>query len=194
MNKIEGLNILNDWKFPTIELLSLDDLEANPSLLTEGISVRLSSKEATDRVDVFLKSIHNVHSLEQIKDFIFKYQNDYNIIIHKTVKPELIGTISKYNNNGVNIIAIELYKDFNDRSHGIVSYRANVEMIGDRIIAIDNDKFISKKLFVDIMYYLRKIDLEDYTFEFVVENGNIKFTDFYTNSISLKKLIKSIFQ
>lgn len=189
MNKIDGIYFLKNLNFPSIELLCLGELENNPNMLEHGISVRLSSKSASDRVDVYLKSIHNIRDLEQIKKFILENRDYYDIIIHKTVKPELIGTVSKYNNGVTDIIAIEIYNNFDDRSHGIISYSANVEMIDNMVISINNEDFISKNLFVKVMYYLRKIDLDEYTFEFVVEDGKLLFTDFYSNSLMSKKFV-----
>ena len=139
MTKNDGLDFLLKNYFPTIKLLTLEDLQKDKSFLEQGISVRLSSK--TDNIDVNLKSIHNVHDLETIIKFIKENIQEYNIIIHKTVKPELIGTVSKYNNYNTDILAIELYNNFENRKKEIVSYRAIVEMIENRIIRIDNKDF-----------------------------------------------------
>lgn len=190
MNKIDGLELLNEWNFPTLELLTIDDLEHNPYLLHEGVSVRLSSRGNNENVDVFLNSIHNVHDINRVKKFIIDNKDKYDIIIHKTVKPDIIGTISKYNNYYHDIIAIELYNNFQDRSHGIISSRAITEMMGNIILEIDNDKFASKALYLELMMLLRYIDLDDYTIEFVLENNKLVFTDLYSNSINNKILIK----
>ena len=191
MRKIDGLNYLSQNGFPTVKLLSIIDLENNNSLLNEGISVRLSSKKENDKADVYLKSIHNIRHLDKIKEFIANNQNDYDIIIHKTVKPELIGTVSKYSNLYNDVIVIEIYKNFDERSHGIVSYRAIVEMIDGKVISISNDDFVSKKIFRQVMNYISDVEYNEYTFEFVVEQGKLVFTDFYTrdfkNKIYLKK-------
>ena len=190
MNKIDGLELLDNWKFPTLELLTIDDLINNPSILEYGVSVRLSSKGDSKNIDVFLKSIHNVHDINLVNKFIIDNKEKYDIIIHKTVKPDIIGTISKYSNNYHDIVAIELYKNFSDRSHDIVSSRAVTEMLGNMIISINNDKFISKSLFLELMNYLKYVELEDYTIEFVLENNKIIFTDLYSNSVDNKKLFK----
>ncbi len=190
MSKIDGLEMLNDWRFPTLELLTLEDLEKDPSILEDGVSVRLSTKGNVNMADVFLESIHNVHDINRVKQFIIDKQKKYDIIIHKTVKPDIIGTISKYNNNLNDILAIELYKDFADRSHGIVSSRAVTEMVGKIILSIDLDKFNPKALYLELMSYLCYIDLDEYTIEFVIENNKIIFTDLYSNSLNNKELIK----
>lgn len=190
MRKIDGLNYLLLNGFPTIQVLSIVDLENNVSLLNDGISVRLSSKTENDKVDVYLKSIHNIHDLCKIKDFISNNQNDYDVIIHKTVKPELIGAVSKYSNLYNDVIVMEIYKNFDERSHGIVGYRAIVEMIDGQIISISNDDFVSKRLFRQIMNYISGVEYNDYTVEFVVEQGKLFFTDFYTKELKNKKYLK----
>ena len=190
MNKNDGLELLENWSFPTVELLTISDLENDSSILENGVSVRLSSKRNNKSVDIFLKSIHNVHEIEIVKKFIIDNESKYDIIIHKTVKPDIIGTVSKYSNNSYDIVAIELYKNFLDRNHGIVASRAVMEMQGNMIISIDNNSFEPKSLFYELMNYLKYVELDEYSIEFVVENKKLIFTDLYLNSIDNKKLIK----
>ena len=190
MRKIDGLNYLLENCFPTVKLLCLEDLKDNPSLLNDGISVRLSSKVKSDKADVYLKSIHNARVLEKIEEFIVNNENNYDIIMHKTVKPELIGTISKYSNFYNDIVVIEVYKNFDDRAHGIVSYRAMVEIIDGKVISIHNDEFVSKRLFREIMDYISDVDYNDYKFEFVIEKDKLVFTDFYSREFNSKKYLK----
>lgn len=190
MRKIDGLNYLLENCFPTVKLLCLEDLKDNPSLLNDGISVRLSSKVKSDKADVYLKSIHNARVLEKIEEFIVNNENNYDIIMHKTVKPELIGTISKYSNFYNDIVVIEVYKNFDDRAHGIVSYRAMVEIIDGKVISIHNDEFVSKRLFREIMDYISDVDYNDYNFEFVIEKDKLVFTDFYSREFNSKKYLK----
>ena len=87
-------------------------------------------------------------------------------------------------------MAIELYKNFLDRNHGIVASRAVMEMQGNMIISIDNNSFEPKSLFYELMNYLKYVELDEYSIEFVVENKKLIFTDLYLNSIDNKKLIK----
>ena len=112
MNKSDGLELLENCRFPIVELLTINDLENDSSILEHGVSVRLSSKGNNKNVDVFLESIHNIHDIEIVKKFINDNMGKYDIIIHKTVKPDIIGTVSKYSNNYYDIVAIELYKNF----------------------------------------------------------------------------------
>lgn len=189
MNKIGGLELLENWNFPTLELLTINDLENNLNVLQEGVSVRLSSK-GNDNIDVFLNSIHNVHDINIIKHFIVNNKDKYDIIIHKTVKPDIIGTVSKYSNNYYDIVVIELYNDFLDRSHGIISSRAVIEMHGNMVISVDNNSFEPKSLFYELVNYLKYIELDEYTIEFVIENKKLIFTDLYSNNIDDKKMTK----
>lgn len=179
MTKIDGLKFLKKYDLPTVELLTIDDLLNDKSLLKYGISVRLSSK--VNNVDVGLKSIHGVHNIDEIINFIHQYKNDYNFIIHKTVKPSMIGTISKFNNHFTDVIAIEMYNNFENRKNGIVDYRAYAESIENRIIKLYKENFYSIKVLEELIKYAKDIYFEEFTVEFVLENDKVIFTDFYSN-------------
>ena len=66
-----------------------------------------------------------------------------------------------------------------------------MEMQGNMVISIDNHSFEPKSLFYELLNYLKYIELDEYTIEFVIENRKLIFTDFYSNSIDEKKLIKN---
>lgn len=190
MTKNDGLEFLREYELPTIKLLTIEEILNNRIYLKEGISVRLSSK--LDNIDVNLKSIHNIHDIDSILNFIKKYSKDYDIILHKTVKPTEIGTISKYSLIDKTILVIELYNNFDERKHGIVKSRASFLIIDNQIIKTINNDFVSKVLLMELINYMKDIYYDEYNFEFIVENNDIVFTDFYSNDYKSLKKVKKI--
>lgn len=178
MNKIDGLNFLHEYKLPTVQLLELDELLNNPLLLSCGISLRLASKY--DGIDVNLPSLHGIKSIDQVMDFYHKYQDDYNILIHETVRPNIIGTCSKYSLTN-DVLVIETFNNFNDRKHEIVNERAIIDMLDNQIIKIDSNNFQNKRLLRDILNDVLEIPYNDFTIEFVIDREKTIYTDFYSS-------------
>lgn len=134
MSKKEGLETLNMLNVPSVELIDPNLLDENSHALKEGLSVRISPKVSTQN-NVYLPSIHNQASLGEIRKFIGKYQKDFDIIVHRTVKPEIIGSISKYQlSPEEEKLIIELFRDFHDRANGEIKNRAILPVAGGRII------------------------------------------------------------
>ncbi len=134
MSKKEGLQMLNMLKVPSVELIDPNLLDDNSGILKEGLSVRISPKENMQN-NVYLPSIHNQTNLSEIREFMGKYQRDFNIIVHKTVKPEIIGSVSKYQLSPEDEkLVIELFKDFKDRAEGRIKNRAILPVAGGRIM------------------------------------------------------------
>ena len=88
ISKREGLETLHMLNSPSVKLINPNLLDENSGVLKEGLSVRLSPKD-NRKNNVYLPSIHNQTSLSEIREFIGKYQRQYNVIVHKTVKPEI---------------------------------------------------------------------------------------------------------
>ena len=121
-------------KVPSVELIDPNLLDDNSGILKEGLSVRISPKENMQN-NVYLPSIHNQTNLSEIREFMGKYQRDFNIIVHKTVKPEIIGSVSKYQLSPEDEkLVIELFKDFKDRAEGRIKNRAILPVAGGRIM------------------------------------------------------------
>ena len=78
MNKRKGIEFLKEFNLNTIDLLSIKDLYDNPSLIKEGLSLRLSSYK--NGIDVNLPSIHNVTNIENVLDFYQKYHNKFDLL------------------------------------------------------------------------------------------------------------------
>lgn len=134
MSKKEGIETLNMLGISSVELIDSNLLDENSHILKEGLSVRISPKANTQN-NVYLPSIHNQTSLREIRKFIEKYQRDFDIIVHKTVKPEIIGSVSKYQLSPTDEkLVIELFKDFQERADGKIKNRAIFPVAGGRIM------------------------------------------------------------
>lgn len=187
MNKLEGIELLKQIEYPTVSLLNMVDLMKN-NILMEGVSVRLSSRN--DSIDVNLPSIHNVKSMQVIENFIKEYGKNYDVLIHKTVKPQIIGTISKYKINDYYIIVVETYKNFLERKHGIINEYISMMSIDNRLFNKRYNSENAKILFQKIYPFIKKNCFDEYDIEFVIENNEIVFTDFYSKDYQIKRIKK----
>ena len=131
VNKREGIELLRLFRLPTVQMISSEELLNVTDEITEGLSVRLSPtrkflsdfQDPTNERNVFLPSIHNCKDKDRIKAFIGEYSSKYNIFIHKTVKPELIGSASRLTTFTTSALIMETYKNFEDRKKGIIHNR-----------------------------------------------------------------------
>lgn len=181
MSKIEGLETLKILNVPTVELIDPNLLDENSHVLREGLSIRTSPKSDMQN-NTSLPSIHNQGDLNEIREFIKQHQQGYNIIVHKTVKPEMLGSVSKYqlSPEDENLV-IELFRDFQERKEGIIKNRAILPVVGERIMVsrmqmqeTDEGDF---GIFSKVIQGVRKMPFQTYDAEFVLENGQICFTD-----------------
>lgn len=181
LSKIEGLKMLEILDIPTVKLIDANLLDENSQVLKQGLSVRVSPKSDTQN-NVYLPSIHNCTDLNQIREFIKQYQKDYYIIVHKTVNPELLGSVSRYQMSpeSENLI-IELFKDFGDRKIGKVKNRVILPIYGDKFMASElqmaeenkEDFFTCSKVIREV----KTMPFKTYDAEFVLEDGRVNFTD-----------------
>lgn len=178
LNKKEGIVFLERFGLPTVKRLNPMLLTVDSPELKDGISVRLSPKEDTGR-NVFLPSIHNVKNLNQIQQFIEKNKHEYEVILHKTVKPETIGTISKLEFR--NSIVIETYRNFEERTKGIINNRVIIPVFADKtyVSKLEIEKKDPKdfKEFCKVISILKDIPFNEYEMEYVIEDGNVIFTE-----------------
>lgn len=196
MSKKEGLEMLRMLDVPTVEVIDANLLDENSHILKEGLSVRTSPKSDTQN-NVYLPSIHNCRDLNEIREFIREHQRDYYIIVHKTVKPELLGSISKYQLSPENEnLVIELFKNFEERKKEIIKNRAILPVVGERIMASelqikekDKEDFC---VFSKVIQGVRKMPFKTYDAEFVLENGQICFTDLTVQSQADKCIMEKI--
>lgn len=179
MSKKQGLEMLQILDFPTIELIDHNLLDENSSVLKQGLSVRTSPK--TDKENnVYLPSIHNCKNLSEIREFIKKNQSQYNILVHRTLKTEQIGSISRYVGEQDKVI-IEIFQDFEKRKEGIIKNRAIVPIMGEKF-RIDQLELKEKnaeeyKVFSEVIRDVKYMPFQKFDAEFVVEKGKIVFTD-----------------
>lgn len=194
LSKIEGLKMLKILSFPTVDLIDSKQLNSNSEVLNQGLSIRLSPKKNHTN-NVYLPSIHNCTDLNKINNFINKYEKDYNIIIHKTVKANQIGSVSRYSNfAGEEMLGIDTFQDFETRKQGIVKNQAILPIYGGRFLISklefkkeDKDDF---KLFSKIIQYIKHMPFKNFDAEFVLnENNQVLFTDLTVVNEKLKNQV-----
>lgn len=178
MTKLEGIQLLESLKLPTINRLDISQILNGRIPIDRGISVRLSPTENTSHINVCLPSIHNCNDIDIIKEFI-KKNRKYNIFAHYTVKPEVIGSISKL--EYINSIIIETYRNFDERKKEIIDNRVIIPIIFDRIW-ISKMEMLRKdekdfKNFKKIILLLSKIPFKQYDIEYIIQDGNVILTD-----------------
>ena len=179
LSKAEGLKMLKLLGLPTVEQIDPNLLDENSHVLKQGLSVRTSPKrDALDNTS--LPSIHNCTDLNELRNFIKKHRNEYNIIVHKTVHPNPIGSISRYG-IGTDNLVIEDFEDFEKRKHGITKNRMIVPVLGEKYMISqlqmqknDVDDF---QLFSKVLKEIRHLPFKTFDMEFVAEDGKIVFTD-----------------
>lgn len=183
MSKIEGLKMLDILDLPTIQQINPNLLDENSQVLKQGVSVRTSPK--VDKSDnVYLPSIHNCTDLNKIREFIKENREEYNIIVHRTVKPELIGSISRYE-AGIDKLVIEMFKDFEQRKKGIIENRVIVPIMSEKFmisqLEMKNKDAEEYKIFCQIIKDVNYMPFKKFDSEFIVENGKILYTDLTIN-------------
>ena len=179
MNKLIGISFLKNYGFKTIDLIKYAEIIREDFVIKRGLSLRLSSIKKNN-IDVNLPSIHNCQDKEVIKSFYHKYSKTYEILIHETVKPTIIGSISKYTINKGCKIVIEVFKNFEERKKGIIQERAIFDFVSERYL---NFRGCTNKEFIFLGSMVKQIPFENFDLEFVKQYDNIIFTDFYTNEI-----------
>ena len=178
MSKLEGIQLLEELKLPTIKKLNIEKLINGEIPLRDGVSVRVSPKGYAFDRNVYLPSIHNCTDIDTIKKFLNKNRM-YDIFAHYTVKPETIGSISKLNHTSS--IILETYSDFNKRKMEIIDNRVIIPIICDRVW-ISKMKMLKKdendfKNFKKVILLLSDIPFEQYDIEYVIQDGNVILTD-----------------
>lgn len=194
MSKLEGIQILEKLKLPTINRLDIGKILNGQIPLNEGVSVRVSPKGSSFDRNVYLPSIHNCDDIEAIKEFIDMHKN-YNIFAHYTVKPEVIGSISKLEHT--KSIVIETYRDFNERKIGIIDNRITIPIMFDRLW-ISKMEILKKdvndfKNFKKVIWILNNIPFEQYDIEYVIQDGEVILTDLTLPDVKEYQSYKNFF-
>lgn len=179
MSKVEGLKMLKILDFPTIEQVDPNLLDENSQVLKEGLSVRTSPKKNL-AFNTDLPSIHNCTDLNELRKFIQENRDEYHIIVHKTVKPEQIGSVSRLE-IGTDKVIVEIFEDFEKRKHGIIKNRVTFPVIGEKF-RVDQLQMEEKneeefKVFSKVIKDVKYMPFKKFDAEFVVEEGKVLFTD-----------------
>ena len=181
INKKEGLLLLSKLKLPTVELIDYEGLTSNDERIKLGLSVRLSPKKNCSSC-VGLQSIHNCTDYKKITDFIEQNKKDNDII----------GSISKllYRDS----IILETYRNLADRKNEIIGNRMVIPMIGGRLfiskLSMAKENKEDFKNFSKVVMLIKDIPFDEYDMEYVVEDGNVIFTDLTLPDTKTNKLFK----
>lgn len=179
MSKIEGLNMLKILDFPTVEQIDPNLLDENSQVLKQGLSVRTSPKKDM-AYNTDLPSIHNCTNLHELRSFIQEHKSEYYTIVHKTVTPEAIGSISRFE-AGMDKLSIETYEDFGKRKHGIIKNRVTVPIMGEKFaigqLEMQEEKPEDFRIFSQVIRDVKYLPFKEYDAEFVVQDGKVVFTD-----------------
>ena len=192
LSKLDGLKMLKMLNFPTVDLIDPKQLNENSEVLSQGLSVRTSPKKDMAS-NVYLPSIHNCTSLSEIHNFINEHEKDYNIIVHKTVRPMQIGSVSRYGNLlGEERLSIDTFYDFTTRRQEIIKNQATLPIYGGRFLIskleVKNKDEEDFKVFSKVIQDVRHMPFKKFDAEFILdEDGQILFTDLTIQSDKIKK-------
>ena len=178
--KLDGIKLLQELGIPTVELMDISKIITGqiPIDTGNGISVRLSPKNKNVKWDVGLPSINRRKDLSEVREFIQEYIGRYEVFAHETVRPEILGTVSRFSDE----LAIETYEDYDKKHEQEVSNRFIVPVIGDRFLINkmrlqkNDEKYFNR--FKEVIMYLKKIPFEKYDAEYVFQDGKVIFMDF----------------
>lgn len=195
MSKLEGIQLLENLKLPTVNRLDINQILNGKVSLDRGLSLRVSPKGNNFDRNVYLPSIHNCDDMNTIKEFI-SMNKKYNVFAHYTVKPEVIGSISKLKHT--KSIIIETYRDFYDRKKEIINNRVVIPIMFDRIWISKMDMLKKNKNdfknFKKVILLLDKIPFKQYDIEYVIQNGEVIFTDLTLPDIKEYESYKVFFE
>ena len=192
LSKLDGLKMLKMLNFPTVDLIDPKQLNENSEVLSQGLSVRTSPKKDMAS-NVYLPSIHNCTNLSEIHNFINEHEKDYNIIVHKTVRPKQIGSVSRYGNLlGEEMLSIDTFYDFTTRRQEIIKNQATLPIYGGRFLIskleVKNKDEEDFKVFSKVIQDVRHMPFKKFDAEFILdEDGQILFTDLTIQSDKIKK-------
>lgn len=170
--KLDGIKMLQKLGIPTVQLLDVSKIIAGEISIDEGngISVRLSPKDRSVKWDVGLPSINRRKNISEVREFIQKYKEKYDIFAHETVRPEILGAISRLGDE----LIIETYKDYDKKHEQEIDNCVTIPVMGNRFLV--NKMQLKKKdekdfnRFREVIMYLRKIPFEVFDAECVFQD------------------------
>lgn len=176
IHKKQGIELLSSFDIPTITLIEMQNITRDD--LNKGLSVRLYHMHE-NIPDVKLPSIHKCDNLHRIFDFITE-NKQYGFLIHQTVNPQMIVSISKRSLQNT-MIVFEVFENFAQRE--CVKYRYSMEeydgkyyesMMDDNVLVPGEIIRSLRKL----LPYIKRIPYRNYTVEMVEDKmKGILFTD-----------------
>lgn len=130
--KLDGIKMLQKLGIPTVQLLDVSKIIAGEISIDEGngISVRLSPKDRSVKWDVGLPSINRRKNISEVREFIQKYKEKYDIFAHETVRPEILGAISRFGDE----LVIETYKDYDKKHEQEIDNCVTIPVMGNRFL------------------------------------------------------------
>lgn len=178
--KLDGIKMLQKLGIPTVQLMDISKIITGEIPIDEGngISVRLSPKNKSAKWDVGLPSINRRKDISEVRKFIQEYIGRYEVFAHETVRPEILGTVSRFNDE----LVVETYEDYDKKHEQEISNRVIIPVIEDRFLI--NKMRLQKndekdfKRFKEVLMYLKNIPFEKYDAEYVFQDGKVIFMDF----------------
>lgn len=178
--KLDGIKLLQKLGIPTVKLMDISKIISGeiPIDKGNGISVRLSPKDKSVKWDVGLPSINRRKNLSEVRDFVQKYTGKYEVFAHETVRPEILGTVSKFSDE----LVIDTYEDYDKKHEQIISNSVQIPAIGDRFLInkmkLQKNNKEDFNRFRKVITYLKRIPFEKYDAEYVFQDGEVIFMDF----------------
>lgn len=193
INKKEGIELLNSYGLPTVEFIDIEELLKSKEEIPDGMTVRVSPKGNHQR-NVMLPSIYNCKDKEKIKTFFNEYSKVYNVFMHKTIRADKIGSISKIHSPNQDMLILEIFKSFKDREKEKIDNRMIIPILGGRymisgieLMKKDKEDFSQ---FIDVFKQIRKLAYSSYNIEYFIKDGKIIFTEFATEAKEFEEYLE----
>lgn len=181
INKKEGIELLSSYGLQTVQFINIEEFLKNNDDIHEGLTLRVSPKENHQR-NVMLPSIYNCKDKEKIKSFFIENHKKYNVFMHKTIRADKIGSVSKIHTINQDMLILEVFKSFKDREKEKIDNRMTIPIVGGRYM-ISNIELMKKdeedfSQFIDVFKDIRKLPFSSYNIEYFVKDGKVIFTEF----------------
>lgn len=174
MNKIEGLNMLQEFGLPIYNYIiykdnvDLDYLNDNSRYI-----LRKSLKNNTGAVSL---GVDRNLTYNELVSRINELKDKFNLIILKEVAITYYGIVSRFISSNMDILAIEIFDTLDNRIAGIPCDRLEYGYIDNELII--RRAIPKSNVFKYVMYDLEKIDYREFQLEFITSNKDILYTDF----------------
>ena len=193
INKKEGIEFLSSYVLKTLQFINIEELLKSNEEVQEGMTLRVSPKGNYQR-NVMLPSIYNCKDKEKIKNFLVENQQKYNVFMHKTIRADKIGSVSKIHTINQDMLILEVFKSFKDREKENIDNRMIIPILGGRYM-ISNMELMKKdeqdfNQFIDVFKNIRKLPFSSYNIEYFVKDGKIIFTEFTSEAKEFEEYLE----